>query len=52
VFVYVITGTRIVEPTEVGVMAATAHSSLTLISCYPYLVDDHRIVVFADWKTP
>jgi sortase A len=52
VFVYVVTGTKVVEPTEVSVMAATAHPSLTLISCYPYLVDDHRIVVFADWKTP
>lgn len=52
VFVYVITGTKVVEPTEVSVMAPTAHPSLTLISCYPYLVDDHRIVVFADLKTP
>lgn len=52
VFVYVITGAKVVEPTEVSVMAPTAHPSLTLISCYPYLVDDHRIVVFADLKTP
>lgn len=51
-FTYVITGTRIVEPTEVGVLAPTVHSSLTLISCYPYLVDTQRIVVFADLKTP
>jgi sortase A len=52
VLVYVITGAKVVEPTEVSVMAPTAHPSLTLISCYPYLVDDHRIVVFADLKTP
>ena len=52
VFVYVITGAKVVEPTEVSVMAPTAHPSLTLISCYPYLVDDQRIVVFADLKTP
>jgi len=50
--VYVITGAKVVEPTEVSVMAPTAHPSLTLISCYPYLVDDQRIVVFADLKTP
>jgi sortase A len=52
VFVYVITGTRVVEPTEVSVMAPTEHPSLTLISCYPYLVDTQRIAVFADLKTP
>jgi len=51
VFTYVITGSRVVEPTEVGVIAPTAHPSLTLISCYPYLVDNQRIVVFADLKT-
>jgi sortase A len=52
VHTYLITGTRIVEPTEVSVLAPTPHSSLTLISCYPYLVDTQRIVVFADLKTP
>ncbi len=51
VFTYIVTGTRIVEPTEVSVMDATAHPSLTLISCYPYLIDDQRIVVFADLQT-
>ena len=47
-FVYVITGTRLVEPTEVGVMEPTVGPTLTLISCYPYLVDTQRIVVFAE----
>lgn len=51
IFTYVITGWRVVPPTEVSVMDATAHPSLTLISCYPYLVDTERIVVFADLKT-
>jgi len=51
VFTYIVTHTRIVEPTDVNVMAPTAHPSLTLISCYPYLVDNKRIVVFADLKT-
>jgi sortase A len=47
-FVYRVTGTRIVEPTEVSVMAQTTRATITLISCYPYLVDDQRIVVFAE----
>lgn len=51
VFTYLVTGTRVVEPTEVSVMAPTAHPSLTLISCYPYLIDNQRIVVFADLRT-
>lgn len=51
IFTYVITGTEVVPPTQVSVMAPTEHPSLTLISCYPYLVDNKRIVVFADLKT-
>jgi sortase A len=51
VYTYVVTRTRIVEPTEVSVMGPTAHPSLTLISCYPYMVDNKRIVVLADLKT-
>jgi sortase A len=51
IFTYVITGSKVVLPTQVEVMNPTPHASLTLISCYPYLVDTHRIVVFADLKT-
>jgi sortase A len=51
IYTYLVTGTRLVEPTEVSVLAPTPHSSLTLVSCYPYLVDTQRIVVFADLKT-
>lgn len=46
-YVYVVTGTLIVEPTAVEVMAASSEATLTLISCYPYLVDNQRIVVQA-----
>ena len=46
-YVYTITGTQIVEPTQVEVMASTSDSTTTLISCYPYLKDTERIVVFA-----
>ncbi len=45
--VYVIDRTVIVEPTAVEVMASTGSPTVTLISCYPYLVDSQRIVVFA-----
>lgn len=46
-YVYVVTGTQVVEPTRVEVMAPTREPTLTLISCYPYLVDNQRIVVTA-----
>ncbi len=46
-FVYVVERTVIVEPTAVEVMASTGSPTVTLISCYPYLVDSQRIVVFA-----
>jgi sortase A len=45
---YIIREIEVVEPTDVWVMAPTEHASVTLISCYPYLVNDKRIVVFAD----
>ena len=45
VYVYIVTRTKIVEPTDVSVMEPTADPSITLISCYPYLVNDQRIVV-------
>jgi sortase A len=46
-YTYVITGTQMVEPTTVEVMAPTPDARVTLISCHPYLVDIHRIVVSA-----
>ncbi len=49
-YTYVISGTQIVEPTQVEVMAATSKPTTTLISCYPYLKDKQRIVVFANLK--
>ncbi len=47
-YTYVINEIRVVAPTDVWVMDNTDHASLTLISCYPYLVNNKRIVVFAD----
>jgi sortase A len=46
-YTYVVSGNKTVEPTQVEVMEATSQPKLTLISCYPYLVDDQRIVVSA-----
>ncbi|MDP6583295.1 MAG: sortase [Anaerolineales bacterium] len=47
-FTYVIKETEIVEPTAVDVMDPTTTPTLTLISCYPYLIDNKRIVVFGE----
>ncbi len=45
---YVVTAKQIVDPTEVSVLAPTTKPVVTLISCYPYMVDTHRIVVIAE----
>ncbi|HZW02593.1 MAG TPA: sortase [Anaerolineaceae bacterium] len=44
-YVYVVKTSEVVEPTQVEVMAPTADPVVTLISCYPYLVDNKRIVI-------
>ncbi|MBQ6505094.1 MAG: class D sortase [Flexilinea sp.] len=49
-YTYIVTGTQIVQPSQVEVMRQTEDSTLTLISCYPYLVDTQRIVVSAALK--
>ena len=51
-YTYVVTGTQIVAPTRVDVMAATPDAVVTLISCYPYLIDNQRIVVSAVLQNP
>jgi sortase A len=47
-YTYIVRDLQVVQPTDVWVMGPTEHSSSTLISCYPYLVNNKRIVVFAD----
>lgn len=47
-FLYVVTGLRIVDPMDVSVMDPTDKPTITLISCYPYLVDTQRIVIFGE----
>ncbi len=44
---YRVVAKRIIEPTEVEVMAPTSEPILTLITCYPYRIDTHRVVVIA-----
>lgn len=51
-FVYTVTSSQIVAPTQVDVMNPTSAPTLTLISCYPYMVDNHRIIVFAKLQNP
>ncbi|HLE51124.1 MAG TPA: class D sortase [Anaerolineales bacterium] len=46
-YTYVVSDSKVVEPTQVDVMESTSLPSVTLISCYPYLVDNQRIVVSA-----
>ncbi len=49
-YVYIVRQTRIVEPTAVEVLEQGNDTIATLISCYPYLVDDKRIVVTAEFS--
>lgn len=51
-YIYTVTSSQIVEPTQVEVMASTGEATVTLISCYPYLIDNKRIVVFAKLQNP
>jgi sortase A len=46
-FRYIVREKRIVEPTDISVMYPTTEPILSLQTCYPYLVDTHRLVVIA-----
>lgn len=48
VYNYVVTRLEVVDPTDVWVLENTGLPTAVLISCYPYRVNDKRIVVFAD----
>jgi sortase A len=47
-FRYVVKEKRIIEPTDVEVMWPTTEPVATLQTCYPYLVDSHRLVVIGE----
>ncbi len=46
-YTYIVKQTSFVEPTDVEVLSSTGEAMITLISCYPYMVDNQRIVVRA-----
>ena len=51
-FTYVVRTVSIVSPTNVSMLTAPrTHPTLALISCTPYWVDTHRVVVIADLAT-
>ncbi len=50
-YTYIVSKSQVVEPTQVEFMAPTEQPVVTLISCYPYLVDTQRIIVVAHLQT-
>jgi sortase A len=50
-YTYIVSDSNVVEPTQVDIMDSTSQPTLTLISCYPYLVDDQRIAITARLET-
>jgi sortase A len=50
-YTYVVTDSMVVEPTQVDIMDSTTQPTLTLISCYPYLVDNQRIAITSRLQT-
>lgn len=48
IYTYTIRDKQIVEPDDVHVMESQGIPMATLISCYPYQVNNQRIVIFAD----
>jgi sortase A len=50
-YTYTISDIKIVSPTSVEVMAPTTTPTVTLISCYPYMIDNKRIVVQASLES-
>jgi sortase A len=47
-YTYTVTDIFTVEPDDVTVLGSRDGATATLISCYPYRVNDERIVVYAD----
>ncbi len=46
-FTYIVQQTQVVEPNQVEFMAPSQEPTVTLISCYPYMKNDKRIIVRA-----
>ena len=39
---------RIVEPDDISVMYPTSKATVTLLTCHPYMVDTHRLIVIGE----
>ncbi len=50
-YTYIVSDLFIVEPTRVEVMFPTPDPVVTLISCYPYLINNQRIIIRANLQT-
>jgi sortase A len=46
-YTYIVVDTKVVSPNAVEYIAPTVQPTVTLISCYPYLKDNMRIVIIA-----
>jgi sortase A len=47
-YVYLVVAKMVVQPSEVSLLEPTPNATLTLITCHPYMVDTHRLVVVAE----
>ncbi len=47
-YTYIVRTTRIVDPSDVSIMYPTSTPILSLMTCHPYMVDTHRLVVIAE----
>jgi len=45
---YLVVAKMVVGPTEVSLLEATPDATLTLITCHPYMIDSHRLVLIAE----
>ena len=50
-YVYTVVDTAIVDPNRVDLLNQTPESVVTLVTCYPYMVDTQRVVVLAQLKS-
>jgi sortase A len=51
-YVYIVVDTAIVDPNRVDLLNQSPEAVVTLVSCYPYMVDTQRVVVLAQLKSP
>lgn len=45
---YLVVAKMVVDPGEVSLLEPTPNATLTLITCHPYMIDTHRLVVIAE----